>query len=83
MRFTYTLESNDSVTYTVIEETAGVFVGYTPEQVAKVAETLQPNYQSHNFSNVFSDIYFNYCVRKVLQGEAIPNTYVPLSNEND
>jgi hypothetical protein len=83
MRFTYTLESNDSVTYTVIEETAGVFVGYTPEQVAKVAETLQPNYQSHNFSNVFSDIYFNYCVRKVLQGEAIPNTYIPPLNEND
>jgi len=67
----------------MIEETAGIFVGYTAEQVAKVAETLQPNYQSHNFSNVFSDIYFNYCVRKLLQGEDIPNTHIPRSLEID
>jgi hypothetical protein len=81
MKFTYTLESNDSITYTVIEETAGVFIGYTPEQVAKVAEDLCPNYQSHNFSNLFSDIYFNYCVRKLLKGESIPNTYTKAFGE--
>jgi hypothetical protein len=83
MRFTYRTEENNAVVYTTIEETAGVFIGYTAEQVAKVAETLQPNYQSHNFSSVFSDIYFNYCVRKVLQGEDIPNTHIPRSSEND
>jgi hypothetical protein len=83
MRFTYKTETNDTITYTVIEETAGVFVGYTAEQVAKVAETLKPNYQSNNFSNVFSDIYFNYCVRKLLQGEEVPNTYIPRSVEID
>jgi hypothetical protein len=81
MKFTYTLESNDSITYTVIEETAGVFIDYTPEQVSKIAEDLYPNYQSHNFSNVFSDIYFNYCVRKLLNGETIPNTYTKAFGE--
>lgn len=83
MRFTYKTEENNAVIYTTIEETAGVFIGYTAEQVAKVAETLQPNYQSHNLSSTFMDIYFNYCVRKVLQGESIPNTYIPRSTETD
>lgn len=83
MRFTYVTETNDTIHYTVIKETAGVFVGYTAEEVAKVAEKLQPNYQSHNFSSTFSDIYFNYCVRKVLQGEEVPNTYIPRSVEID
>lgn len=83
MRFTYKTEKTDSVTYTTIKETAGVFVGYTTEQVARVAETLQPNYQSHNLSSIFSDIYFNYCVRKVLQGETISNTHIPCSIEID
>lgn len=83
MRFTYRTEENNAVIYTTIEETAGVFIGYTAEQVAKVAETLQPNYQSHNLSATFIDIYFNYCVRKLLQGEDIPNTYVPRSVEMD
>lgn len=77
MRFTYTTEQNDNVTYTVIEQTGGVFFGYTAEQVSAVAENLHPNYQSSNMSDVFSSIYFNYCVRKVLNGEAIPNTYIP------
>jgi len=83
MRFTYKTEENNTVVYTTIEETAGIFVGYTAEQVAKVAETLQPNYQSHNLSNVFSDIYFNYCVRKLLQGESVPNTYIKAFSEID
>lgn len=77
MKFTYITEKNDDVLYTVIEQTGGVFFGYTTEQVSVVAESLHPNYQSYNMSDVFSSIYFNYCVRKVLQGESVPNMHIP------
>lgn len=76
MRFTYTTDIIGGQPVTIIKETAGVFSGYTPEQVAIVAENLYPNYQSRNMSNVFSDIYFNYCLRKTLEGQPIPNEYL-------
>lgn len=77
MRFTYTTEIIGGQPVTTIQETAGVFSGYTTEQVAAIAEDLYPNYQSHNMSNIFSDVYFNYCTRKLLEGEPIPNTHTP------
>lgn len=76
MRFTYTTEIISNQPITFIQETAGVFSGYTTEQVAAVAENLYPNYQSHNMPNVFSDIYFNYCLRKTLEGQPIPKEYL-------
>jgi len=79
MRFTYTTDIIGGQPVTIIKETAGVFSGYTAEQVAVVAENLYPNYQSNNMSNIFSDIYFNYCLRKALEGESIPKEY--LSNK--
>lgn len=77
MRFTYTTEIINSQYVTFIEETGGVFHDYTTEQVASIAENLYPNYQSNNMSNTFSDNYFNYCVRRLLNGQDIPNTYTP------
>ena len=76
MRFTYETETNNNGTpFTTIKETAGMFAGYTVEQVSKVAENLYPNYQSYNMSNIFSDIYFNYCVRKALEGKEVSKDY--------
>jgi hypothetical protein len=83
MKFTYKTEKNEDVLYTLIEQTGGLFYGYTAEQVAAVAENIQPNYQSHNMSEVFSSIYFNYCVRKVLQGESVPNMHIPAFLKKD
>lgn len=87
MRFTYTTEVLGNQPVTTIQETAGVFSGYTTEQVSAIAENLYPNYQSHNMSNIFSDVYFNYCLRRLLSGQDIPNTHIPqnlkLLNPND
>lgn len=63
VRLTYT--ALDSTT-TYIEETGGLFPGYTVEQVKAVAETVKPNYQSHDMSGTFYHAYFNFCVRKEL-----------------
>lgn len=79
MRFTYTTDIIGGQPVTTVEETAGVFSGYTTEQVSSIAEKLYPNYKSNNMSNVFSDIYFNYCLRKTLEGQPIPEEY--LSNK--
>jgi len=76
MRFTYITETIGNQPVTTIQETAGVFSGYTTEQVAAIAEDFYPNYQSNNMSNIFSDIHFNYCLRKLLNGEKLPNTHV-------
>lgn len=77
MRFTYTTETTDGQLATTLKETVGFFPGYTTEQVAAIAENLYPNYQSNNLSNTFSDVYFNYCLRRLLDGQDIPNTYTP------
>lgn len=77
MRFTYITETINNQSTTIIKETAGFFSGYTAEQVSAIAENLYPNYQSNNMSNIFSDIYFNYCLRRLLSGQDIPNTYTP------
>jgi hypothetical protein len=77
MRFTYTTEAISGQSVTFLEDTGGVFHGYTAEQVSAIAENLYPNYQSNNMSNIFSSIYFNYCVRRLLNGQDIPNTYTP------
>ena len=60
-----TYEQVDSNTV-YIPETGGVFFGHTAEEVRAAAERTQPNYQSGNLSNVFSDQYFNFCLRKEL-----------------
>lgn len=77
MRFTYTTEVINDEPVTVLEETGGVFYGFTTDQVSFVAEKLYPNYQANNMSDIFSSIYFNYCLRKILNGQDIPNTYIP------
>jgi hypothetical protein len=77
MRFTYTTETINGQPATSLKETVGFFSGYTTEQVAAIAESLYPNYQTNNMSNVFSDVYFNYCLRRLLDGQDIPNTYTP------
>lgn len=46
--------------------TGGVFFGCTAEEVEAAVAKVAPNYQSHNMSYTFSDVYFNYCVRKEL-----------------
>jgi hypothetical protein len=75
MRFNYEQAEMGGVSVVSILETGGVFQGYSIEEVSAIAENLYPNYQSHNMSNVFSAIYFNFCVRRLLKGQAIPNTY--------
>lgn len=77
MRFTYTTEVINDKLVTFLEETGGVFYGFTTDQVALVAEKLYPNYQSNNMSDIFPSIYFNYCLRRILNGQDIPNTYIP------
>lgn len=77
MRFTYTTETINGQPATSLKETVGFFSGYTAEQVAAIAENLYPNYQTNNMSNIFSDVYFNYCLRRLLDGQDIPNTYTP------
>lgn len=49
-----------------LPETGGVFFGCTAEEVRAAIEKVAPNYQSHNLSYTFSDVYFNHCVRKEL-----------------
>lgn len=75
MKFNYIEEEVGGMTVVTIPETGGVFYGYSTEQVSKIAETLHPNYQSHNMSSTFYDIYFNYCLRKTLEGQPIPKEY--------
>ena len=77
MRFQYEQEEVGGVSVVTIPNTGGVFHGHSLEQVSKIAEGLYPNYQSNDLSNTFSDVYFNYCLRKLLSGQDIPNTYTP------
>jgi len=49
-----------------LPETGGVFFGCTAEEVRAAIEKITPNYQNHNMSYTFSDVYFNHCVRKEL-----------------
>lgn len=82
-RFTYEQElTNNEVTVVTIKETGGVFIGHTLEEVVRVAEDLYPNYQTHNMTLQFSDIYFNYCLRKTLEGQPIPKEYSKNSFKN-
>lgn len=49
-----------------LPETGGVFFGCTVEEVEAAIAKVAPNYQTHNLSYTFSDVYFNYCIRKEL-----------------
>lgn len=58
------VKAEDNTVY--IPETGGVFFDCTVEQVQAIVDRLTPNYQSHNMSYTFSDVYLNYCIRKEL-----------------
>lgn len=75
-RFTYEPEydSHGELCGTTIKETSGYFAGYTPEQLAKVAEQHFPNYQSFNLTETFWAVYFNHTLRKVLHNEESVDT---------
>jgi hypothetical protein len=75
-RFTYEPEydSHGELIGTTIKETSGYFAGYTPEQLAKVAESHFPNYQSFNLTETFWAVYFNHTLRKALHNEESVDT---------
>lgn len=49
-----------------LPETGGFFFDCTVEEVEAAIARVKPNYQTHNMSYTFSDMYFNYCLRKEL-----------------
>lgn len=73
MRFTYIPEydSHGELLGTTIKQTGGYFAGYTPEQLAAVAEPLypecDPEFKRNALQSEFYEIHFNHCLRRRLE----------------
>lgn len=84
-RFTYRPEydSEGNLIGTTLVDTCGYFAGWKPEDLAKIAEHFTPKYSSGNLSETFTDVYFNYSLRKELEAceNGLASLSVQLSSE--